>query len=111
MSYEQKARDAAATLTDLSPLPICMGCGGGDTHEPNCPTLRPALLENAAKPDAAALEEPLTLEQAKALHVARVLREKKGNRSAAARALAIDRRTLYHFIERYGIEVPSCNVK
>ena len=106
MSYEQKAREAAANLkaTHLRP---CGDCSGIEEHDPNCPTLRPALLEAGPKPGALTLEEPLTLEQAKALHVARVLREKNWNKSAAARALAIDRRTLYHLIDRYGIKEPA----
>ena len=105
MSYEQKARTAAANLkaTHLRP---CGDCNGFEEHEPNCPTLRPALLEKAPKPGAAELGEPLTLEQVKALHVARVLREKGWRKAASARALGIDRRTLHQMIERYGIKPP-----
>jgi transcriptional regulator of acetoin/glycerol metabolism len=105
MSYEAKARTAAANLK-ASHLRPCGDCKGFEEHEPNCPSLRPALLEKAPTPGAATLDEPLTLEQVKAVHVARVLREKGWNKTTAARALAIDRRTLYQMIDRYGIKEP-----
>ena len=59
-------------------------------------------------------EQPLELrkwlEQAEAWYIARTLRALKGNRSAAARALGIGRRTLYAKMQKLGIEaswVPS----
>jgi len=59
-------------------------------------------------------EHPLELrkwlEQAEAWYIARTLRALKGNRSAAARALGIGRRTLYAKMQKLGIEanwVPS----
>jgi len=50
------------------------------------------------------LGPPVTLEQARALHVQRVVAECGGNLSKAADALAISRRTLQRSIERWGIE-------
>lgn len=50
------------------------------------------------------LGAPVTLEQAKALHVQTVLRELAGNLSQAALVLAVDRRTLYRMIGRWGFE-------
>lgn len=111
MSYEQKARTAAEALRAKA-LGQCERCGGFEHHLPNCPDVLPALLEKAPKPGDFKLGEPLTLEQAKAVHIARVLREKKWNKTHAARALAVDRRTLYHLIERYGIrETPATSVQ
>lgn len=103
MTYEQNALKALAAVRTFVADP-CDDCGGGTVHDPNCPTLRPELLEKATAPGAPTLGEPLTLEQVKALHVARVLREKKWNRTHAARALAIDRRTLHVMIVRYGLK-------
>ncbi len=103
MSYEQKARAAfVAAGVRIGTLTLCPACKGLENHDPHCRELRVALLEQA--PPADALGEPLTLEQVKSLHVARVLREKNWNKTLAAKALAIDRRTLYHLIQRYGIE-------
>ena len=41
---------------------------------------------------------------AEAWRIAQALRETRGNRSAAARALGIDRRTLYSKMEKLGLE-------
>lgn len=46
---------------------------------------------------------------AEAWRIARALREARGNRSAAARALGIGRRTLYSKMEKLGL-VPSWGV-
>ena len=102
MSYEQKARAAAAGVRTYEIEP-CGSCGGKARHLDNCPDAAPALLEKAPKPGGE-LGEPMTLEQAKAVHVLRVLKEKGWNKTNTARALAIDRRTLYHLIERYELK-------
>jgi DNA-binding NtrC family response regulator len=44
------------------------------------------------------------VERAEAWRIAQVLRECRGNRTAAARALGIGRRTLYSKLERLGLE-------
>jgi len=44
------------------------------------------------------------VERAEAWRIAQVLRECRGNRTAAARALGIGRRTLYSKLERLGVE-------
>lgn len=113
MSYEQKARAAASALRTSQIIEACTQCGGLAEHLPSCPTCAtdlprvrletPALLEKAPKAGGE-LGEPLTLEQAKAVHVLRVLKEKGWNKTNTARALAIDRRTLYHLIERYELK-------
>ncbi len=58
----------------------------------------------------ASLEEPLfaglpTLEEVEKRYLRHVLAAVKGNRSRAAEALGIDRRTLYRMAERFGIDL------
>ena len=51
--------------------------------------------------------EDLTLEAVERRHVERVLEEFGWNQTQAAKALGIDRVTLYHKIRRYGLRQPS----
>jgi DNA-binding NtrC family response regulator len=62
-----------------------------------------ALLDASGEADEP-LDLRLWLEQAEAWYIARTLRALKGNRSAAARALGIGRRTLYAKMQKLGIE-------
>lgn len=62
-----------------------------------------ALLDAGGDADQP-LELRKWLEQAEAWYIARTLRALKGNRSAAARALGIGRRTLYAKMQKLGIE-------
>ncbi len=96
MSYEEKARAATAALKGQAPLDCCPQCGGYDVHTVECPML--LALPRVATP---------TLEQVKRAHVLHVLGLANWHKSKAARALGIDRRTLYHLIERYQLEDPS----
>jgi DNA-binding NtrC family response regulator len=50
---------------------------------------------------------PLTLAEVERQHVLRVLESTGGNRSATARALGLDRTTLWRKLERYGEREPS----
>jgi two-component system response regulator HydG len=50
---------------------------------------------------------PQTLEEMERVAIVRTLSELNGDRSATARALGIDRSTLYRKMKRYGIEAPS----
>jgi len=63
-------------------------------------------LERAAR--AGGARDPLPLREwvalAEAWRIAQALREARGNRSEAARALGIGRRTLYTKIEKLGLE-------
>jgi two-component system, NtrC family, response regulator AtoC len=47
------------------------------------------------------LEHLLTLEQVERRQIERVIRQHHGNKTRAAKALGIDRRTLYRKLERY----------
>jgi len=73
------------------------------------PPLDPALhdlftaLRRRASADGEAPPLRAWLEQAEAWRILDALREAGGNRSAAARALGIGRRTLYTKMERLGI--------
>ena len=57
----------------------------------------------AAKTDGAASEA--TLQQIERQHILRVLQETEGNKSKAARALGIERKTLYEKARRLGIDL------
>jgi DNA-binding NtrC family response regulator len=48
-----------------------------------------------------------TLQDMERQHILRVLQETQGNRSKAARALGIERKTLYEKARRLGIELHS----
>jgi DNA-binding NtrC family response regulator len=54
---------------------------------------------------AASLESAKSLEDMERLHIARVLQEHAGNKSRAARALGIERKTLYQKARRLGIDL------
>ncbi len=47
----------------------------------------------------------LTLDELEKRHLARVLKETKGNKVKAAKILGIDRRTLYRMAERFGMDL------
>ena len=49
-------------------------------------------------------EALLTLDEVEKRHLARVLKETKGNKVKAAKILGIDRRTLYRMAERFGLD-------
>ncbi len=91
MSYEQKARAAAASLAgvNLTPCPLCKGV---THHTESC--------QGVDRVEPAVKATPLTIEQVKRAHVEQVVRE-LGNKTTAARALGIDRRTLYRLLESY----------
>jgi DNA-binding NtrC family response regulator len=77
--------------------------GTGETIEVE--DLPPALRDHPP----VSLEEPLfaglpSLEEMEKRYLAHVLEVLKGNRSRAAEALGIDRRTLYRMIERFGLD-------
>ncbi|MBZ5533018.1 MAG: sigma-54 dependent transcriptional regulator [Acidobacteriia bacterium] len=53
----------------------------------------------------ATVENPTTLEDMERQHIVRVLQEHAGNKSKAARALGIERKTLYQKARRLGIDL------
>jgi DNA-binding NtrC family response regulator len=64
----------------------------------------PESLTSAAPEPAAAAADPRRLREVERVHVLEVLRQEKGNKVHAARALGISRRALYRLIEKYGID-------
>ena len=73
-------------------------------------TIDVADLPPAFRERKASLEEPLftglpTLDEMEKRYLRHVLAAVKGNRSRAAEALGIDRRTLYRMAERFGIDL------
>lgn len=79
---------------------------GNSLTAPSIPTDLEAIqtLLDASGEANQPLELRKWLEQAEAWYIARTLRALKGNRSAAARALGIGRRTLYAKMQKLGIE-------
>lgn len=74
--------------------------------------LESPLLEAHPYRRSAGLElgPPVTLEQAKAAHIANVLHELDWHMSDAAKVLAVDRRTMYRLVQRYGLKRPQSAV-
>jgi DNA-binding NtrC family response regulator len=52
-------------------------------------------------------DQPLTLDEVERRHVLEVLAATGGNRTATARALGLDRTTLWRKLERYGARDPN----
>jgi transcriptional regulator of acetoin/glycerol metabolism len=50
---------------------------------------------------------PLPLSEVEREHILRTLREVRGNKTAAARLLGLDRKTLYRKLESYGLRHPE----
>lgn len=73
----------------------------------DAPVAEVALDELAKSADGMPLRDFLAI--AEAWRIARALRDHRGNRSAAARALGIGRRTLYTKMEKLGL-VPTWTV-
>jgi transcriptional regulator of acetoin/glycerol metabolism len=62
-----------------------------------------------AKPSEGA--DDLTIEALERRHIVRVLEDFAWNQTQAAKALGIDRVTLYHKIRRYGLKAPAKTAK
>jgi DNA-binding NtrC family response regulator len=84
----------------ISHTPRMLGSGPGPQLEPLFDDLyRRAVEGNGSAP----IKLRDWVELAEAWRIASALRECRGNRSAAARALGIGRRTLYSKMERLGV--------
>lgn len=70
-------------------------------HEPLVRAHDLALTRSADGP------EDLTIEGLERRHIVRVLEDFAWNQTQAAKALGIDRVTLYHKIRRYGLKPPA----
>jgi DNA-binding NtrC family response regulator len=70
-------------------------------------------LSQAPEPEAPAADSapPDRLMEMERLHILRVLKEVRGNRSEAARRLGIERKTLYKKAERLGIDLSAADPK
>jgi transcriptional regulator of acetoin/glycerol metabolism len=65
----------------------------------------PAEIVHASAPTAnGAPRAPDSLEEIERAHVCEVLQRENGNKARAARALGINRRSLYRLLEKYGLE-------
>jgi DNA-binding NtrC family response regulator len=60
---------------------------------------------NSLTQNAVAAKTATTLQEVEREHIVRVLREASGNKSEAARALGIERKTLYEKARRMGIDL------
>jgi len=62
------------------------------------------LMRGAHREAAALAKSEDSLESIERTHIAEVLRREKGNKARAARALGVNRRSLYRLIEKYGLQ-------
>ena len=77
--------------------------GGGRTHHGGRPAGRPVPGGAGGRRED---ESGHNLHDAQRRHVLAVLREEKGNKAHAARALGISRRALYRLLEKYQLDQP-----
>jgi DNA-binding NtrC family response regulator len=80
---------------------LAIFCASGEIGAADVENERRAASPNGA----ASLESAKSLEDMERLHIARVLQENAGNKSRAARALGIERKTLYQKARRLGIDL------
>jgi len=108
-----KIMDAAVQLLASSPWPgnvrelenlverLAIFCTSGEIGAADVEHERQLVRSNGA----ATVEIPTTLEDMERQHILRVLQEHAGNKSKAARALGIERKTLYQKARRLGIDL------
>ncbi|MGQ9590129.1 MAG: sigma 54-interacting transcriptional regulator [Planctomycetota bacterium] len=123
---ERIARERGVEKKTFSPEAIArlqMCRWSGNIRELENTVERAILLCKGERVEAADLEEhlgdsaklseespfvpTLSLDEVKRIHVARVLRENRGNKMRTARILKINVKTLYNLIRRLGIEEPA----
>jgi DNA-binding NtrC family response regulator len=80
---------------------LAIFCASGEIGAADVENERRAASPNGT----ASLESAKSLEDMERLHIARVLQENAGNKSRAARALGIERKTLYQKARRLGIDL------
>src|SRR5215472_13598451 len=108
-----KITDQAMQLLTNSPWPgnvrelenlierLAIFCTSGEIGVADVERERHVLVSNGSGP-----VPPTTLEEMERQHIVRVLQEHQGNKSKAARALGIERKTLYQKARRLGIDFP-----
>ena len=101
MRWPGNVRELENLVERLAIFCVSGEIGVADIERERKTELRSALQE---RPTAAA---PSTLEEMERQHILRVLEEAKGNKSQAARALGIERKTLYEKARRMGISLRS----
>lgn len=107
-----KIMDSAVQLLSNSPWPgnvrelenlverLAIFCTSGEIGAADVEHERQLVHSNGAT-----VEIPTTLEDMERQHILRVLQENAGNKSKAARALGIERKTLYQKARRLGIDL------
>ena len=108
-----KISDQAMQLLSSSPWPgnvrelenlierLAIFCTSGEIGVSDVERERHTVAASAAE-----TEPATTLEDMERRHIMRILQEHQGNKSRAARALGIERKTLYQKARRLGIEFP-----
>lgn len=85
---------------------LAIFCTSGEIGAADVENERRVVHSNGAVPAVAAgAESARTLEDMERQHIVRVLQENAGNKSKAARALGIERKTLYQKARRLGIDL------
>ena len=80
-------------------------CDLGSTND--AATLQPRAALDGNATDPTATPDSATLRTVERQQIARALREAQGNRSQAARALGIERKTLYKKARRLGVDLDA----
>jgi transcriptional regulator with PAS, ATPase and Fis domain len=97
----RELENAIERAVSLSHGPLLLPEDLPEAVRANAQTVEP--LSGAIAP--ADSEALLTLDEVEKRHLARVLKETKGNKVKAAKILGIDRRTLYRMAERFGMDL------
>jgi DNA-binding NtrC family response regulator len=84
---------------------LAIFCTSGEIGAADVENERRVVPANGVSPSPAELNSARTLEDMERQHIVRVLQENAGNKSRAARALGIERKTLYQKARRLGIDL------
>jgi DNA-binding NtrC family response regulator len=84
---------------------LAIFCTSGEIGAPEVENERHVVHSNGASPSLVEANSAKTLEDMERQHIVRVLQENAGNKSKAARALGIERKTLYQKARRLGIDL------
>ena len=84
---------------------LAIFCTSGEIGSAEVENERHVVHSNGISPSPAEANSAKTLEDMERQHIVRVLQENAGNKSKAARALGIERKTLYQKARRLGIDL------